>query len=262
MALSLGAAAILGGSSILSGLGSAALTSGSAYRQFKYQSQLQEQAARLNYEYGQKNALNSPTWNRQGLEKAGYNPMLAVQNSTSGANAGWTTTGQAGSFDESAGLASGVSNAMSLANMRNQTAQTDSQIKLNEATGRNQIADAINKEIESGYIDEKNQSLIKNTIAQTTKLESDTAYNEAVIQNMQKKLELEQYLGEMGLAVQRRGQDKLYNASTYASDVNERNNIRSNRTTRGRISGPLGFSGYIGQFNDFYQRYYDMLPHH
>lgn len=43
--------------------------------------------AKLQYKYAQRYALNSPTWNVQGLRDAGLNPMLAVSNGVNlGAN--------------------------------------------------------------------------------------------------------------------------------------------------------------------------------
>lgn len=90
-AMKLGAAALGVGGSFL---GSSSAKK-SAYKQYQYQSALQRQAAKLNYDYSLKSAENMPTSTRKGLEAANYNPMLAVQNATSGANSSWTSAGNA-----------------------------------------------------------------------------------------------------------------------------------------------------------------------
>ena len=75
--------ALIGGGSALGSFAGNILGSTLSFRR---QKQLMEHQAALNYQYGQATALNSPSWNRKGLESAGYNPMLAVQNATSGVN--------------------------------------------------------------------------------------------------------------------------------------------------------------------------------
>lgn len=220
------------GSSILGGV----IANHSAYKQYKYQKMLQSQAAKLNYDYGIKSLQNSPSATRHGLESAGYNPMLAVQNATSGANAGWTSTGQSTSPDIVGGMSAGLANAMSFKRLKNETEQIASQIDANEATAENQRAEASNKRAQNPFISKQAEANLRKTDAETTKLNSDTEYNSAVIDNMKSRLELDRALGFAGLDVQRRGQDLSYNASTYASnvskyghDVNERNNMRTNR---------------------------------
>ena len=98
----------------------------SSRKQYKYQSRLQAQAAKLNYDYGIKSLQNSPTAEREGLESAGYNPMLAVQNATSGANSGWTTTGQAQNVDYGQAL----SNAFDFKRLQNETKTAESTANL------------------------------------------------------------------------------------------------------------------------------------
>ena len=71
------------GSALVGSVGSLFGANASAKQQYKYQSKLQEQAAKLNYDYSLKSAENMPSSTRQGLEDAGYNPMLAVQNASS-----------------------------------------------------------------------------------------------------------------------------------------------------------------------------------
>jgi len=210
---------------------------------------LQENQARLNYQYAEKYARNNATWNRAGLESAGFNPMLAVQNATSGANSSWASGAHADSPITDYGTST-IANAQSVKRLDNETKIAESTVKANEATAENQLADAANKRAENPFLPDKMKSEIK-------KLDSDTAYTQALKQNLKDRLELDQYLGESGLAVQRRGQDLIYNASTYASNVakygyqvNERNNIRTNHTERGRTRAG-GASFFLDKYKDY-----------
>lgn len=75
-----------------------------AYKQYKYQKKLQEQAASLNYKYGRKAALNQYGWTRKSLENADYNPMLAVSQGPVGMSSGFTSPGSAQSEDYSSAV--------------------------------------------------------------------------------------------------------------------------------------------------------------
>lgn len=191
------------------------------------QKKLSEHQAKVNYQYAEKSARNTPTWNRAGLETAGYNPMLAVQNSTSGANAGWTSTPSANAPDIAGGFSSGIANVQSFQRLKNETGVAETQAKTNEATAENQLSQAINNLEENKYIGSKRKAEISN-------ITGDTALKEAQIDNMKKRLELDRYINDSGLATTRRGQDKIYNASTYATNV-------SAETQRGTITEKLPF---------------------
>lgn len=95
-----------GAMTALGSLGSSALSflgaSHGAYKQYKYQRELQQQAASLNYKYGKKTALNQYGWTRKSLESADYNPMLAVSQGPVGMSSGFTSAGSAQSEDYSA----------------------------------------------------------------------------------------------------------------------------------------------------------------
>lgn len=220
MAMSAGAAGLMAAGGVLSSaIGMVAANHG-AFKQYKYNSKLQKEAAALNYKYGKKNALNSPTWNRQGLESAGYNPMLAVQNGTAGTNSNWTSNSSVSAPDYSGlGVADAINNATRLQEMRNQTEQTKSQIDVNSATAENQLAEAANKRAENPYISKREEAQIRQTDANTTKLNADTELNKATIANMESRLQLDRELGFAGLDVARRGQDLNYASSIYGSDA-------------------------------------------
>lgn len=140
---------ISGGSSLASsGIGLLAANA-STKKQYKYQSRLQAQAARLNYDYSIKSAENMPSATRRGLESGGYNPMLAVQNATSGANSSWTSTGQVSAPD----YLSGLSNAFELQRVKNETAQTGSNIKLQSEQSITEQAKRQNLEFQNAMLD-------------------------------------------------------------------------------------------------------------
>lgn len=193
-------------------------------QQYEYQRKLQEQSAQLNYDYGMKaaqnTALNSPTWNRTALQNAGYNPMLAVQNATSGANAssGWTSTGQAPAYDYSQGLSSGIANAQSFARLKNEINQTESNVKANEATARNQNAEASNREAENPYISKREEANLGKLSAETSKLNRETDYFDALEDNLIKTRELQERLGMAGVGAQIYSANKAYNASVYSAN--------------------------------------------
>lgn len=207
----MGIGAALFGSSAL-GAAASGLTS---ILSFSQQKKLQENQAKINYQYAEKSARNSPSWNRAGLESAGYNPMLAVQNATSGANSSWTSGGQASTSDFVGGIESGVNNVMSYINAKNQTAQTESQVQTNEATAENQRAEAANKRAENPFIPKREAANLGKIGAETSKIDAETDHYRAMIDNMKQRLELERELGFMGLDVQREGNRiGAYNATT------------------------------------------------
>lgn len=105
---------------ILGGLGSNALSSYQAQQLAEYQ-------AKLNYKYAKKSAVNMPTYNRQGIEKAGYNPMLAL-GSIGASNSNWTSAQGLTTPDFSDVGSNAVSNALSVQQQRNQNDLATAQI--------------------------------------------------------------------------------------------------------------------------------------
>lgn len=225
LSASIGALGALGSAGL--GLISANHMSGKAYQRAIG---LMQEQARLNYKYAQKSAENSPTWNRQGLETAGYNPMLAVQNATSGANSSWASPQGYQQDQATDAITNGVRNGTEMAQLAINQQQTDSNVKLNEAQSRKSISEAINNEIHSKYLDKREENELGQIGAETDKLIRETSYYDQLAENM----EAERRLQEMGINVNagnvRYQADKAFNASTYASNVNERNNKRNNRT--------------------------------
>lgn len=120
--------ALVGG---LFGLGSSAMQYGMQRNLMKYQ-------AELNYKYGKKATLNQYGWQRQGLEKAGYNPLLALGGAEGVANTGWTSAQSAPNVDP-------LSSALSVLENKRQT-------KLNNANVNNINTDTQTKYANMGLI--------------------------------------------------------------------------------------------------------------
>lgn len=97
------------------------------------QKDLQRYQAALNYKYAKKSALNMPTFNRQGLENANFNPMLAISNGLSGANASWSTGGSATTSDLSGAVNNALNTALSVRQQNNQDKLANSQVAVNNA---------------------------------------------------------------------------------------------------------------------------------
>lgn len=90
--------------------------------------QIAKYQSALNYKYMRKQLINSPTFNRQGLEKAGYNPMLAINNASASGSSSWSGLANPSSMDLSDTGSSAVSNALSLRQQRNSDALTGAQV--------------------------------------------------------------------------------------------------------------------------------------
>lgn len=194
---------------LFDGLFSSGLGMLGQYLNVGYQKELQEHAGAVNYKYAEKTARNQPTWNRAGLESAGYNPMLAVQNATSGANAGWTSAGTANPVDLAGDYASGISNATNIQHMKNETntalAQQDqAYATADELKSRNAINVA-----KLPYVSSREKAEIANTEAQSAKLENDIHYQNEMIDYYKNSLKLQ----EMGL------QPQIINAGANATNA-------------------------------------------
>lgn len=207
MSIGVGAGIALG--SLASGLFGGASNAVGAMLSYGQQKKLAKYNAKLNYEYAEKSARNSPTWNRVGLESAGYNPMLAVQNSTSGANSSWTSSQSANTPDIAGGIASGVANAQSLQRLKNETNQAESVSDANYATADKAKAEKAEISARLPYVSKRQKAEIAN-------LEAEAQLAEAQKHNLKERIELDRYINDSGLATTRRGQNLQYNASTMS----------------------------------------------
>lgn len=238
-----------GGSVLQSAIGLIGANHG-AYKQYKYNSKLQKQAAQLNYKYAKKSAMNSPTWNRAGLESAGYNPMLAVQNGTAGANSSWTSPTNVSQPDYVGSIGNTISNATDMLRLKNENAQSESIVKSNEATARKTNAEATAQEIKNPYVDKQTKNDLLKTMAETSKISSDTDLNYATIENMKSKLELEKQLGFAGIATNRYGIYMDYLGRKYTSDGNFISSIYNSNTMK-QIADKHSPSGRSESFRNY-----------
>lgn len=181
----------------------------SSFLSYSMQKKLAEHNAKVNYQYAEKSARNSPTWNRAGLESAGYNPMLAVQNSTSGANSSWTSAQSANAPDISGGITDGIANAQSFQRLKNETDQVESVTDANYANADKAKAEKAEITARLPYVSQRQKAEIAN-------LEADAQLAEAQKHNLKERLELDRYINDSGLATTRRGQNLQYNATTYS----------------------------------------------
>lgn len=189
-------------------LASGAASLASSFLSYNQQKKLAEHNAKVNYQYAEKSARNSPTWNRAGLESAGYNPMLAVQNATSGANSSWTSAQSANAPDIAGGLSSGVANAQSFQRLRNETQQAESTADVNYATADKAKAEKLEIVARLPYVSKRQK-------AEIAQLEAGAQLAEAQKHNLKERLNLDRQLGIMGIQTSQRGQNLQYNASTY-----------------------------------------------
>lgn len=200
LAASIGALGALGSSFVSTGASNV-----SSRKAFQRQQALQEQAARLNYDYSIKynrNTLqNNPLYTRQGLEKGGYNPMLAVQNGTSGSSASsFTSAGQAPQHDMSQAISQGMSNAMDYARVQNETKQAEAQTDANYALADKTKMEKAKLVEELPYVGKKAKADYIKTQMESAKLENDIHYQNEYLKYLQNSLGLQRELGVMGFA--------------------------------------------------------------
>lgn len=200
-------------------------------RAYLYAKKLQEQQ----YNLGIKGYKDSPSAMREGLTKAGYNPMLALGNVNSGVSVAGGTPVQANSTSSNSPDLTG--SALDMQRLTNETQQTNSNIDVNNATSFKTRMEGIAQSLRNRFINDREKAEISRTLKEAYKLESDSLFNEASIQNMQRQLDLQRFLGM-------RGQNLQYNASKYATDVGA-------ETARGTITthNPFG----LGSVSKYYQ---------
>lgn len=147
---------------------------------------------------------------RYGLEKAGFNPMLAVNGGNavgSGNVAGGTpvSANQPDSVDL-------VNNAMMVRQQANNDLQTQSNVQLNASQSSKATAEAIGQSMENEFIPEKRKAEIAN-------IEAQTNHFNAMIDNMRARIQLDRELGYMGFANAKDIANIQASASRYGADV-------------------------------------------
>lgn len=162
--------------SFLGGVAGGLLGLAGSGMQFGLNKDLINYQAKTNYKYAEKSARNLPTWNRAGLEAAGYNPMLAVQNATSGANASWSSGSSVSNPDLSSAVSTGLANAQSLQRLYNETRTAESTANLQnqqalteENKRRNYDFDSMMKDAQRHMIDKETSWIDKKRNAEIYK---------------------------------------------------------------------------------------------
>lgn len=213
-------------------MGAAGISAGasnvSSRKAFQRQQALQEQAARLNHEYSVKyneySLRNNPSLTREGLVKGGYNPMLAVQNGTSGTGASsFTSAGQAPQHDMSQAISQGMSNAMDFARVQNETKQAESQTDANYALADKTKMEKAKLVEELPYVGQKAKADYIKTQMESAKLENDIHYQNEQLKYLQNSLNLQRELGIMGFSNAKDIANIQASASKYGADVNATN---------------------------------------
>ena len=155
--------------------------------------------------------------------------MLAVQNGTSNATS-FASSGQAQNVDYNSSIQAGFSNAVDYQRLKNEIAQTESNVDLQdkqseaaEATAANQNAQAQGQLEDNKYISARNKAQIGN-------LQAQTQHFNAMVDNMQARIKLDRELGYMGFAnardiahihasASRYGAQQSAAATRYGADV-------------------------------------------
>lgn len=203
----------------LGALGSAFVSAGasnvSSRKAFQRQQALQEQAARLNYEYSLKygdyaykkniqSLKESPLATRQGYENANLNPMLMTSQGVGSANVpssgSYTGTGQAPQHDMSQAISQGMSNAMDYVRVQNETKQAESQTDANYALADKTKMEKAKLVEELPYVGKKAKADYIKTQMESAKLENDIHYQNEYLKYLQNSLGLQRELGVMGFA--------------------------------------------------------------
>lgn len=137
-------AAIMAGGAIASGILSQQGNAASAAESVKKQKELMRLQAKLNYNYSQKDLKNKYIANREGLENAGYNPMLMYSQGVT-SNPSWTGAQSAADSRSGSSFNEGVSNALS-------SAQAGENIDLTRAQTNKTNAEAITEQFKQMHL--------------------------------------------------------------------------------------------------------------
>lgn len=233
---------------------------------YKRQIGLMQEQARLNYHYAQQSAENSPSWNRKGLETAGYNPMLAVQNATAGVNSSWASQAQSTPTDTNGAINAGVNASSTAQRVENETAQTASNINTNNATAFKANQEGLAQQLRNPYISNREKAEIGEIETNTARLESENRYNDAAIANMDKTMQLQEKIANMEYAAHIYSADRgyagtIYNADTHKNIADEHSPSGKSQSFQNYTSGVRSIMSGIGDIihgrSDTYETYHD-----
>lgn len=204
-------------SSLASSLGSlgssfisAATSKGAQARAYNYARQLQQHQ----YDLTQQGYRETPTNQRIGFEDAGYNPMLALGNVGSSASIAGGTPVTANATDTS-GVRDAISQAVTL---KNQTKGADSSSDAYYAQAdKTKVEKAILLQ-RLPYVSKQEKAQYMKTSMEAAKLENDIHYQNEYLNYLDKSLEVQQRLGEMGFANAKDVATITSNATKYGVD--------------------------------------------
>lgn len=149
----LGAVATLGSSLI--GAGSSAVSGAMSYQSAR---QLQQQQAKLNYNYTRKLNQNAYQDTMKSMRASGLNPMLAYQNGINGLSS--SVSGASASIpDLGSTLNSAMSNRIASRQQKSQEQLNNSAVDLNKASERKVIYEGDLAHENSAYINQQNRIL-------------------------------------------------------------------------------------------------------
>ncbi len=226
--------------SIVGGIGSAfasnAASKSAQARAYEYAKKLQQHQYNLTI----KGYKEGPSAQRQGFTDAGYNPMLAVGNVGQGVNVAGGTPVSANATDTS-GIKEALTTAVQLKNQTNQSDALSDEAYANADKAKAEKA-AIIKRLP--YVSEQAKADYMKTTMEAAKLENDIHYQNEYLNYLDKSLEVQQRLGEMGFSnakdvaninasASRYGAKTSYWASVYNADSHRRSTIPGNASYLG-----------------------------
>lgn len=232
--------------SLISGVASGVIAGNGQYRAYQYNRKLQQQQ----YDLQQQGYREGPTNARQGLESAGYNPILAVN---SGYGSGFAGVGNAGGIGATSGdmpdLGSSASNAyrafkLETQGMKNQTAQTEATVEQANAQAELNKEQALTEQSKRVQMDFQNAMLdVEKHLKEKELSWADRKFYSEVYDNMQRA---ENYSAMASIA-RYNAQINQQNADTNA--LNAKTNIGKAAVTA--FLGGLGLSSYATKGKSF-----------
>lgn len=193
-------------------------------RAYNYARLLQQQQ----YDLTQQGYRESPGNMRTGLESAGYNPMLAIQNGSATGGVNVSGGSPVSSFaPESPNL---VSNATDVLRLKNETEQTEAINDVNYANADKAKAEKAILVEKLPYVSKQAKADYMKTAMESAKLENDIHYQDEQLNLLKKQIQVQQTLGEMGFAnakdvariqasAQRYSANKSFAGTKYSADT-------------------------------------------
>lgn len=141
--------------------------------------------AKLNYKYNQRYAENAPSWNRAGLESAGYNPNLPFLGSGSGMSSAssFSSAPVAGSYDYN----TKATNALSLGKLISDINVAREQAKNLASQTENTKTQTLAQLIKNKFLPEREREEIAKVVSDRVRNEAEA---EAAVSNAKSQQEI------------------------------------------------------------------------